>query len=169
MSTTVVDIGCVTHGEDESTTKLIERFHPDVYIGFDPLGTDFECKVDDCVVYLNRAAAWIEDGTVEMGISNGLNATVIRSKTSRGEWDVIENVPCFDFSRWLLDQPFPIDVLKIDAEGAEYSLLSRMIADGSDRMVDLLLVEWHDDRVGSWVSEGRSLIESGLRCRVEEW
>jgi hypothetical protein len=74
-------------------------------------------------------------------------------------------VACFDFSRWLSDlrtsHPRPdVIVVKMDIEGAEVPVLQKMIEDGTDALIDELLVEWH--------GAGEELEET-LRCTVRRW
>ena len=45
----------------------------------------------------------------------------------------------------------------MDIEGAEVQVLEKMKADGTDALVDELLVEWHGQKV------------EGLECPVREW
>jgi FkbM family methyltransferase len=149
----VVDLGCIPRNGAASLPTLAWEYDPDVIYGFDPgdaleEGT-FQRK--SAKVILRRAAAWIYDGTAlfhEDGSASRL-----------GEYGV--EIPCIDFSKWLKalkrkEKPDEIFV-KMDIEGAEVEVLEKMIADGTDRLMDELLVEWH----------GR--VVDGYRCPARDW
>ena len=152
----VIDLGCFTyHEKHDSVQQLIDRFHPSHLYGFDPALT----KVfKDDVVTLRPEAAWTQGGSIDWLSDN----TASRVGTGNGT-----AVPCFDFSAWLAAykrrHPQARIILKMDIEGAEYPVLLKMITDGTDRHVELLLVEWHGSR------SGREPIMSRLACPVEEW
>lgn len=152
----VVDLGCYDHGAYHSLAELAAKFAPARMFGFDPAaGTDETLtEVAGVPVDVHRRAAWLYDGAVPYQPA-GPGSHI----ADRGDL-----VACFDFSAWLtrLGDKQPV-VVKMDIEGAEYPLLERMVADGTDRLVSRLLVEWHDD-------DGRaaSLTEQ-LSCPTEEW
>jgi hypothetical protein len=55
------------------------------------------------------------------------------------------DVDTIDMSRWLRESINPeneIVILKLDVEGSEYSILDKLLHDGLNKMVDVLLVEW---------------------------
>ena len=61
-------------------------------------------------------------------------------------------VPAIDFSRWLkemvarhteVDGSTPFVVVKMDIEGAEYAVLEELVRDGTIRLVNELMVEFH--------------------------
>jgi FkbM family methyltransferase len=171
----VVDLGCFPHRDEISIEPLVERYHPDVLYGFDPWPglVEGETKLDGTTIILKRKAAWIEDGEIEFARVRGLRAwdsTVMRAKNSRREWagagDVI-SVPCFDFSTWLRSLPEP-PIVKLDVEGAEFPILERLHAEGTDALVAELLVEWHDEKMGDF-SERKAALVSRLRCPLGPW
>lgn len=55
-------------------------------------------------------------------------------------------VKCVDFSKFILDTFLPDDVLyiKMDIEGAEYSVLNKLIKTGAIDNVRNIVVEWHN-------------------------
>ncbi len=168
----VVDLGSETYGEEESFLRLTEMFWPQTMYAFDPLGRNEQGRgLGDCEVHYIAAAAWVEDGLIDLGVGadSGLNATVMNKKNAVGEWTTSLVVPCFNFSFWLEGQG-PA-VVKMDIEGAEYPLLEKMILDGTDRLMQPLLVEWHDWKLGDEPAyrERRKSILNSLSCEVRGW
>ncbi len=161
-----VDIGCHDHPAHEGSSqdsigRLIERFHPRVVFGFDPHpGVSVASTVRDGVrVITERKAAWTHDGMVAFSERE-------EPLTSRIDEDGDARVPCFDLAEFLIEQlPQGHIVLKLDAEGAEYPLLSRIIDQDVDEFLTLVLVEWHEPR--KW--QARRRLERALRCPVEPW
>jgi hypothetical protein len=158
----VVDIGCATYEDypdDESVHKLVARFQPQLLFGFDPDPAQAEgaWTIGETFCVFSRQAAWVHGGTVAFE----RDPLSLRSKVGSGP-----PVPCFDLPAWLAAFPAIPIVLKLDAEGAEYALLERIITRGLDSRVSLVLVEWHE-RDG-W-EERRDEILSDIACPVEEW
>lgn len=173
----VVDLGCFPHRHEVSIEPLIERFRPEILYGFDPWPelVEAERRVGGTLVVLERKAAWIEDGEIELAMVHGLRAwdsTVMRDKDSRGEWSgvgsrEVTRVPAFDLAAWLLGLP-EAAVVKMDVEGAEFPILERVLETGADTKIARLLVEWHDDKMPGY-GERRAALEEALRCPVEPW
>jgi FkbM family methyltransferase len=68
----------------------------------------------------------------------------------------------------------PIDIVKIDAEGGEYRILTRMIESGVCRLVGKILVETHHDRIPSLRPEHERVLaliaEHGLADKIRlDW
>ncbi len=126
------------------------------------------------------AAAWTYDGTIDF-FQSGADAasTVVPGKVEINNWPQIDYskphiVPCFDISGWLLRSFQPTDniVLKIDIEGAEYAILSKMINDGSIHLVRRLMCEWHQDRFPQISNDAHETLRTKLKALVsdlEEW
>ena len=130
-------------------------------------------ELDGTRIVLERKAAWVEDGELEFARVPGLrgwDSTVMRAKNAKGEWGACAEVilvPCFDFSSWLraLHEP---TIVKLDVEGAEFPILEKLAADGTDALVAELLVEWHDDRMPGHAGRKETLL-AALRCPVTPW
>lgn len=163
----VVDVGCYHHPThagrpQDSIGLLLERFQPRTLYGFDPhpglpVGSTLENGVR---VIRERRAAWLRDGTVGFTTdpARPLGALVTEHEG--------ESVPCFDLAAFLGEKLIEGEiVLKLDVEGAEYQLLSRIIDEGVDEFLTLILVEWHDRR--RW--QARRRLQRSLRCPVEPW
>ena len=170
----VVDLGCFPHRDEISIEPLIERYRPEVLYGFDPWPAlvEGETDLDGTRVVLARKAAWTEDGEIEFAYVRGLrgwDSTVMRDKNSRDEWSRAKaiRVPCFDFSAWLSELP-ERPIVKLDVEGAEFPILERLVAEGTDSLVAELLVEWHDSKMPSY-SERKAALLADLRCPVSPW
>lgn len=147
----VVDLGCMTyaaHPEDESMLRLIDRFRPEVYYGFDPHPAQKEYDgyagswTPQARTIVRRQAAWTYDGAVGVTVPplvlNPLRTSTVIESSS-------ETVKCFDLSLFLRQFVEPV-VLKMDVEGAEHLLLPHIFNyPASASMVSLLLIEWHGE------------------------
>ena len=101
---------------------------------------------------LIAAAAWIEDTVLPLFRSStnpgNQSATLLLGKrtgdVSYGPGCAVE-VEARDFSSWLRGIVRPGDLLtiKMDIEGSEYQVLTRLIEEGTIHLVDRLLIEWH--------------------------
>jgi len=104
---------------------------------------DLRRKYADRVV-LYRQAAWITDGLKYFNIAdNDLSSSFyehLRSCDVRGSI----TVEVFDFSKWL-EANFSDDyvVVKMNIEGAEFPVLSKMIKDGNIGIVNELYYQFH--------------------------
>lgn len=159
----VVDLGCNTYaeyGEDESIHRLIRRFQPDAFFGFDPHpDTDpGRYEIDGCPVVISRQAAWTQTGQlpfVAASLRSGVESCEHRKPpVNQSETIAVES---FDFCSWLLTLPPGELIVKMDVEGAEYELVPALVATGADKMISLLLIEWHGPPL------------QGLSCPTEEW
>ncbi len=138
----VVDIGCYWHPEhqgqsQDSIGRLIERFHPLKVIGYDPQLPEgiSEGRALGTVVVLWRRAVWNSLRMVTwLPPQSPLSAKVGQAELI-GADDIADVVR--DAGQGC--------VVKIDAEGGEYELLKRLHETGTDKMISLLLVEWHGD------------------------
>lgn len=167
MKYVFIDLGC----GDGDTAKEFRNwkslaYHPDIQwemYGFDP--QDFsEEWVKHPWVEFSHQAAWIYDGGVEFSI-NGIGSTVMKEKDT---WDKGKKitVPCFDFSKWLEQFRGDHVIIKMDIEGAEGPVLTKMIQDGTDDIPHLMLIEWHDVKmVDRGYKSNRDWIWDNLRCK----
>lgn len=169
----VVDIGCESHagagrlsGTEESVRKLIDRYRPHRFFGFDPqLERTRKYRYRRVTVQVSRLAAWLYDGNVPMHL---------RGAGSGITHDEAALVPCFDFPRWLETMLGGGDelVLKLDCEGCEYPLLWAIHHRGLDEELTAVLVEWHEgiEWRGDYPSYGWHIMgRPPLRCEVLEW
>lgn len=163
----VIDVGCHPHPPEESVHVLVERFHPEILFGFDPfpdLVEGLEC-VGETLVVRRRLAA--EVGVGEIGYTvDGITSSIIPEFMD----GIRVEVECFSLAEFLRALP-PVEVvLKLDAEGAEFLLLTDIYRKRLDERLALVLVEWHgdgEDIVGPVLS--RDALLECLRCPVEAW
>lgn len=163
----VIDVGCARWGNDYSVERLIEMFHPDVLIGFDPaskvaeaMPAGLDMLAGGTNVMLRREAAWLYDGQIGYR-EDGLNSWVTDDPEA-------PTVRCVDLARVIEQMPEGPVVLKIDAEQAEYELLDHLLDTGAVARLSRLLVEWHPRGEGQW----RRSIEERLRKAdvvTEQW
>jgi len=103
---------------------------------------------DESVDVVN-AAVWIEDGISEFQLSStitdGSSLLKVPIKEGEGEYLSIQ-VNTFDFSNFLKqfkEKDFKL-IVKLDIEGAEYQVLSKMIKEGTINYIDEIWGEWHE-------------------------
>ena len=94
-----------------------------------------------------------------------LGSTIMTSKSGWGMGEVKE-VPCIDILDIIPNEPF---CLKVDAEGAEYDILERLIESGKSDLVDRLYVEWHDTKMDTDNSDRQIGIVEHFGKRVKAW
>src|SRR5688572_9869748 len=115
-----------------------------------------------------QKAAWVKDTELEFTISKpAYSSTVMKEKNTWARGKVIK-VPAFDFSQWLKQFRYDHVILKIDIEGAELPILTKMIEDGTDKIPVLTLVEWHDGKMPTYQSNKKQILEN-YSSRLVEW
>lgn len=115
-----------------------------------------------------QKAAWTSNGEIEFSRADfAESSSVMKEKVTYEAGDKIM-VPCFDFSAWL--EMFRGDhvILKVDIEGAELPVLTKMIKDGTDDIPDLTMVEWHDGKMPQYKSNKHEIL-ANYRSRLVEW
>ena len=167
----VFDIGCNTYGEEESTHKLVERFDPEIYIGFDPLyaGPIYQ-KVRDTHCFFYKVVAWNKDGMTMFNFSSS-TSNPVGAPIVTGQRSVKTYANCIDFSAVLLEAvgKFKEIIVKMDCEGSEIQLLDRLIEVQADIQISLLLIEWHDLILNAYTADERLRLTHKLLCPVELW
>jgi FkbM family methyltransferase len=147
-------IDCGAHKAD-SIVPLVRLFGPfDRIVAFEanPEYEPYFSRLAEAhAVELHKAAVWVADGTIPLFLGEaGPESSVIFEKTT-GSFTRERHleVPAVDFSAWLGREVAPADevIVKMDIEGAEFAVLEKILDDGTARLVDLLLIEWHADRI----------------------
>ena len=101
----------------------------------------FEKYVDNKKHFFYNQAIWVHDGHIEFYKMPKESSTIgphsVRRPTAIAS--------CINFSKWLKENFTQEDyiVLKLDIEGAEFSVLPQMFKDGSIEMIDKLYIEFH--------------------------
>ena len=166
---TVIDLGCKDYGSpDMSRDRLVERFDPQVFYGFDPLLAEPSIADEGgCRTTLDTFAAWTFEGTIRLSDSHtGLDSTALHaSERWRADGPMVR---CFYFSHWLQGRR-DILIVKMDIEGAEFPVLRKMREDETDKLVDRLLISWHDHFLPPAYRDFRGELTDTLECEVEEW
>lgn len=115
-----------------------------------------------------QKAAWIEDTELEMTISKpAYSSTVMKEKNTWGDGLVVK-VPAFDFSEWIKQFRGDHVLLKLDCEGAELPILTKMLQDGTDDIPNLVMVEWHDGKMPTYHSNKKDILDN-FRSKIIEW
>lgn len=118
--------------------------------------------------FINKAA-WINDDMLEFSeTDNDLGASVMPDKAN---YDKTYQVQGFDFSQWLIQFKWEHIIIKMNIEGAEYPILQKMIKDGTDKLVDTIMVEFHSKKMDNhlkWFNIEQE-IQANIRCNLKEW
>lgn len=120
-------------------------------------------------------AVWIEDTELDFAVDQSktpLGSTLM--KTKKNVWDISpkHKVQAFDFSNWLKQFKDDFVVVKMDIEGAEFKVLNKMMADGTDKIPYVLLVEFHPNKVREYTTTDKNNIIRKLQKRgvnIKEW
>lgn len=117
-------------------------------------------------VIMHKEAAWVINGEIDFYVGkqdnkNYSSSVIANKKTGKLDLKRPIRIPCVDFSQWIISNFKQDDyiVLKMDIEGAEYPILSKMLQDGSMNYIDELFVEPHWDRIGMKYEDHRQLIK----------
>lgn len=93
-----------------------------------------------------------------------LGSTVMKSKIQDAEAEE-KTVKCID----ILDLVDERCCLKLDAEGAEYDILERLIESSKHELIDRLYVEWHDSKMTSDNYARQVAIVNYFGKRIRAW
>lgn len=149
--------------------SLIGFENPTVY-GFEPnpfLKKKWKRHVRKDTI-IEQKAAWIRSGEIELSVTKDvLGSTVMKEKEGYAEGEKVK-VPCFDFSGWLEQFRGDNVILKVDCEGAELPIFTKMIKDGTDDIPFVTMVEWHDGKMPTYESNKDSIWKY-YRGKLIEW
>jgi len=118
------------------------------------------------IKFINKAV-YTYNGTVDFykrPPESPLGSTIMESKIKR-EVEVSQ-VECVDILDIVPDETY---CLKLDAEGAEYDILERIITEGKPDNIDRLYVEWHDSKMTSDNFARQVAIVNYFRKRIHPW
>lgn len=94
-----------------------------------------------------------------------LGSTIMKSKIQNTEAETIV-VDCVDILEIIPDEPF---CMKLDADGAEYEILERIIEANKAHLIDRLYVEWHDSKMTSDNYARQIVIVNYFGKRIKAW
>jgi FkbM family methyltransferase len=132
---------------------------------------------------LHTSAVWIYDGVIQFrsqGLKRGTGkgSTVLPSE----DWDFGDNeyahwrdpveVTCIDLAAFIQRLPRGLLVLKLDIEGAEFTVVRHLLATDTMKLVNVLVVEWHDKLMKSESVETRKQLAEKVRaagCEIVLW
>jgi len=130
----------------------------------------------------HQAAVWIEDGESlpfyldrRLGIGSSLLSNKLPTKVFDNTLDLDHSlkVQTVDLSSWIKANFSPYDTifLKLDIEGAEYAVLSRMLEQGTLAWIDRLFVDWHWHKLPELGEETHTKVVSAVSAVVpiETW
>ncbi|MEU6718027.1 FkbM family methyltransferase [Nonomuraea sp. NPDC046802] len=130
-------------------------------------GTDF--------VEILPHAVWVRDGVVDLFVGHHINSTMLPGKVvpaahaTQVDYTRPVPVPALDFSAWLRRTIAPDDdvIVKMDIEGAEYPVLTKLVADGTIDLISVLYIEWHYDRFPAMAKSQHDRLLEAVAARVE--
>jgi len=125
---------------------------------------------DNSGAKFEQKAVWVEDGHTTFANctdKHNLGSTLISGKD---HWNIGERitVECFDFSQWLKQFDGCHVIVKMDIEGAEMPVLTKMIEDGTDTIPHKMFVEWHDHKIAGNTYDRNEIIK-GYRGELLTW
>ena len=85
------------------------------------------------------------------------------------KWHDTVKVESLDLSQWIKDNFNEGDLIamKMDIEGAEYTVLPKMIKDGTIKYINYAFIEWHDWFLPEYKSKTPELVQSLRDANVE--
>ncbi|WP_030906009.1 FkbM family methyltransferase [Streptomyces sp. NRRL F-5126] len=126
-------------------------------------------------VEVSHSAVWTHDGTIDLFLGHHESSTVMAGKRvppvydQQIDYSSPVRVLATDFSAWLRRTVAPDDhvVVKMDIEGAEYPVLSKLLADETIDLVSVLYIEWHYDRFPAMSRAEHDQIVAAVSAHVD--
>jgi FkbM family methyltransferase len=119
-------------------------------------------------------AVWIKNEVIDFLVdqeSEPLGSSLMMSKRNVANAPKIK-VTAFDFSQWLTQFKDDFVVLKMDIEGAEFPVLNKMMADGTDKIPYVMMVEFHPNKIPEYSTQDKNGIIRKLQkhgVNIKEW
>lgn len=132
-------------------------------------------KISDEKTVFIQKAAWIKKDVMDFAVDQTdtpLGSTLMKGKVKIWDSSPKIKVATFDLSAYLKRFTKDFVVLKIDAEGAEFPILEKMIKDNTDKICDWLLVEFHPNKVVEYTTTHMNELLAKLKSRnpnVRKW
>lgn len=106
-------------------------------------------------IFYHNKAIWVKDGEIKFYIDtthDKASGSTLNINKKSGKLDKNNPVifPCIDFDNWIKDNFNKNDyiILKMDIEGAEYDVLTKMIKKGSINYINKAYIEFHWKKIG---------------------
>jgi FkbM family methyltransferase len=167
-----IDLGAYDGDSLETALKKYSDF--DRFYAFEPLSKNFAVlekkfsRYDNVSLFHTAADTRTGQSEFYLGRDFGDEGGSLCKNKKTNFKDKLEMVPTIDFSQFIKDQFKRTDriILKVDIEGKEYDLFTKMIIEGSIDYISEIFCEWHWDRL-NMSEEGhlyvlRSLNNSGF-------
>jgi len=160
-----IDLGA--YNGDTIEEAMIAFSDCEKFYAFEPFECNFnelitKFKNDDRVIVIKKAAS-DKNGEERLFIKHGSNeGNSICSNKNNVSSDFVV-IDCVDFSQFVLDNFDKTDeiILKVNIEGAEYSMFDKMINDDSICYIDKIFCEWHVHKIHN-IKSGHDRIVSQL-------
>jgi FkbM family methyltransferase len=115
-------------------------------------------------------AVWTRDGKVifdQRTDKHAMGSTMMLNKHGYGMGRCI-GVKCIDVLKILPPKDEKVS-LKIDAEGAEYDILERIVKAGKSDQIDRLYVEWHGNKMDGDYAKREEDLTKHFGKRIKFW
>jgi FkbM family methyltransferase len=115
-------------------------------------------------------AVWTRDSIIELDKrtdKHAMGSTMMKNKHGYGIGSN-KDVECIDVLK-ILPPVYEKFCLKIDAEGAEYDILERIIYSGKSNQIDRLYVEWHGEKMDGDYSKREADLVEHFGNRIKLW
>ena len=119
-------------------------------------------------IFFKQKAVYIYTGTIDFyqrPDETPLGSTIMTAKIKGDEADTFK-CKCIDILEIIPSEKF---CLKLDAEGAEYDILERLIDSGKSDLIDRLYVEWHGSKMYGDYKERQQKITEHFGKRMNPW
>ncbi len=145
----------------------VHAFEPNIHM------KEYLKQYEDKAV-INYAAAWNKDGEATLFSMRNPEpgedgVSLMSEKTNVGETGAV--VPTINIGRYLKELDKDIDILKINAEGAEYIILESILSQFDPGRIKNWCVEDHSQYIYNWYDHRKKILEklSNLGITVKNW
>ena len=141
---------------------------------FEPNPKFYKTLSERTDIQFSNKAVWIKDEQLTFSVDlndTPLGSSLMESKNTYERGQKIK-VQAIDFSEWLKQFKNDFVVVKCDIEGAEFKVLEKMVADETDKIPYVLMVEFHPNKVSQYTTEDKNKIIRKLQKRgvnIKEW
>jgi FkbM family methyltransferase len=160
------NVGTYTRRMAARAARVV-AFEPDPWTA-----TELRSRLGDLDnVEVIEAAAGTEEGQIEMYRAVGYSDDPLRASESTSVFADKSNVDTahaitvrqIDFPAWLAAQDAPVELLKIDIEGAEVPLLEALLDHPARDRVEMIFCETHESRLPALAARTKALRRRAAR------